>query len=330
MHELGIAQEIVDRSPSGPQGARVLAWSWRSASSRRSCRTRSGSASTSAAEGTPVAGASLVIIETPGRARCRDCGGDVAARPPLRPLRVRQHRPRVALGRRTQNQGIRGGLMCETCGCSDHSRPRLTDLETGPTIALDDDHDHHHGHHHHAPRSRSRPSPSPPRSWRHARGTTISLETAVLARNDRLAERNRGWLAERGDPGAEPGQLAGSGQDDPARADDPRPGGRAADLGHRRGPGDPERCRADPGDRLPRRPDQHRHGLPPRRVDDRPRPGAARPAPALGRPDRERRQPRLPGPLRPRRARQGRHRLGHRGRRQAAQVSAHVPSQCSS
>ena len=46
--------------------------------------------------------------------------------------------------------------MCVTCGCSDHSRPRVTDLETGATIALDEDHDitittshdHHHDHHH--------------------------------------------------------------------------------------------------------------------------------------------------------------------------------------
>jgi len=98
--------------------------------------------------------------------------------------------------------------MCETCGCSDHSHPRLTDLETGLTFALDDaqehahahghahDHEHHghaldhdheqHGHAHH----HGHPNTG------HA-GTTIALETAVLARNDRLAERNRGWLAGR-------------------------------------------------------------------------------------------------------------------------------------
>src|SRR3954454_12398349 len=92
--------------------------------------------------------------------------------------------------------------MCETCGCSDDSRPRLTDLETGLTIALDDERDHHHehdprikhdhghghavGHNHHHDHAHS-----------HPQGTTITLETAVLARNDRLAERNRGWLAGR-------------------------------------------------------------------------------------------------------------------------------------
>jgi hydrogenase nickel incorporation protein HypB len=94
--------------------------------------------------------------------------------------------------------------MCDTCGCSDHSRPRLTDLETGSTFALDEppvdvpahqheDHedDHHHGHHHrhdhvHGGQAQSDPG-----------GTTIVLEAAVLERNDRLAAENRGWLAGR-------------------------------------------------------------------------------------------------------------------------------------
>jgi hydrogenase nickel incorporation protein HypB len=78
--------------------------------------------------------------------------------------------------------------MCVTCGCSDESRPRVTDLETGSTIALDEDHvlHHHHGHSYsHSHGHGTRP------------GTTVSLETAVLARNDRLAEQNRDWLAER-------------------------------------------------------------------------------------------------------------------------------------
>jgi hydrogenase nickel incorporation protein HypB len=106
--------------------------------------------------------------------------------------------------------------MCETCGCSDESRPRLTNLQSGATMAIDaahhhdhdhdqaadhthsghhhehhhhhhdHDHDHHHdhGHHHGADHS-------------HGHRTTIRLETEVLAKNNRLAERNRGWLAGR-------------------------------------------------------------------------------------------------------------------------------------
>ena len=53
-----------------------------------------------------------------------------------------------------------------------------------------------------------------------------------------------------------------------------------------------------------------------------PRAGSAAPLAAV---HRERRQPGLPGAVRSRRARQDRRHVGHRRRRQAAQVSAHVP-----
>ena len=54
--------------------------------------------------------------------------------------------------------------MCAICGCShDHHHHHH------------DDHDHPHDHDH----------------------RTVTLEEAVLAKNDRLAERNRGWLAGR-------------------------------------------------------------------------------------------------------------------------------------
>jgi hydrogenase nickel incorporation protein HypB len=86
--------------------------------------------------------------------------------------------------------------MCTTCGCSDDSQARLTDLQTGATVPLaeahdhghDHDHAHHHGHDHHAH----------PHTHSHSPGTTIELEQAILAKNNRLAERNRGWLAGRG------------------------------------------------------------------------------------------------------------------------------------
>jgi hydrogenase nickel incorporation protein HypB len=100
--------------------------------------------------------------------------------------------------------------MCETCGCSDQSRPRLTDLETGLSIDLEDAHDHehhdhhhpgHHDHHGHAHDHAHAHSHDHSHHHDHAHpgraGTTISLEAAVLERNDRLAERNRGWLAGR-------------------------------------------------------------------------------------------------------------------------------------
>lgn len=67
--------------------------------------------------------------------------------------------------------------MCATCGCSDDAGVRLTDA-SGRV------HQHHHDHDH-----------------SHEHGTearTVTLEQAVLARNDGLAARNRAWLAARG------------------------------------------------------------------------------------------------------------------------------------
>ncbi|WP_406701145.1 hydrogenase nickel incorporation protein HypB [Singulisphaera sp. Ch08] len=98
--------------------------------------------------------------------------------------------------------------MCATCGCSDSSRPKLTNLETGLTIALDDpqghEHSHSHPHPHDHSHSHGHSHASDHDHHEHAHhhlpahsGTTISVEAAVLAKNDRLAERNRGWLAGR-------------------------------------------------------------------------------------------------------------------------------------
>jgi len=70
--------------------------------------------------------------------------------------------------------------MCGTCGCSDGA-VKLTDPATGKEEAIGHHHHHGHDHHHHS----------------HAHETVV-LEQAVLAKNDRLAERNRGWFAARG------------------------------------------------------------------------------------------------------------------------------------
>ncbi|MCZ4077132.1 hydrogenase nickel incorporation protein HypB [Rhodococcus sp. H36-A4] len=64
--------------------------------------------------------------------------------------------------------------MCATCGC---------DGDGGPVITLPHEHPHEHGHEH---------------PHRHPPTETITLEQKVLAKNDQLAERNRGWLASRG------------------------------------------------------------------------------------------------------------------------------------
>ena len=57
--------------------------------------------------------------------------------------------------------------MCATCGCTDE--PDLAGLG------------HDHGHEH-----------------PHGDGRTVTLQQKILARNDDLAERNRGWLRDRG------------------------------------------------------------------------------------------------------------------------------------
>lgn len=80
--------------------------------------------------------------------------------------------------------------MCGTCGCGGGTAT-MTDTATGATMFLRDDHHHHHAH--------------DPHRHTHADGTThshppevVTLERAVLERNDRLAARNRGWFEGRG------------------------------------------------------------------------------------------------------------------------------------
>lgn len=113
--------------------------------------------------------------------------------------------------------------MCTTCGCSDMNGARLTDLATGQTIDLNEAHEeqshrgqrtgpqletplssvalssvalssvaleHEHDGHRHS-------HAHPHTHDDHEHSTTIALEQKILARNDRLAERNRGWLAGR-------------------------------------------------------------------------------------------------------------------------------------
>jgi hydrogenase nickel incorporation protein HypB len=58
--------------------------------------------------------------------------------------------------------------MCTTCGCSDDAHTTITDVS----------HSHDHPHPHET--------------------RTVDFEQQILAKNDQLAERNRGWLAGRG------------------------------------------------------------------------------------------------------------------------------------
>lgn len=99
--------------------------------------------------------------------------------------------------------------MCTTCGCSDQANPRLTTLDAdgrsttkslqtepnsqpnNPTVTSQE-HEHPHSHvhthpdHHHGEMEKV------------DSGHLVTLEARVLEKNDRLAERNRAWLAGRG------------------------------------------------------------------------------------------------------------------------------------
>jgi hydrogenase nickel incorporation protein HypB len=110
--------------------------------------------------------------------------------------------------------------MCTTCGCSSDARPLIMNLETGESVPLhshphthahshdhdhahdhdhDDEHDHHHHHSHDHDQHSHFHSHSHSSSHFHepSRERVISLERDLLAKNDKLAERNRGWFAGR-------------------------------------------------------------------------------------------------------------------------------------
>jgi len=67
--------------------------------------------------------------------------------------------------------------MCATCGC-------------GEDVVHDHDHDHGHGHDDH--------DETVPHVHVHPSARSVTLEKDVLAKNNLLAERNRGWLEGRG------------------------------------------------------------------------------------------------------------------------------------
>jgi hydrogenase nickel incorporation protein HypB len=92
--------------------------------------------------------------------------------------------------------------MCATCGCEAGADPRVTAFdkgEDGSGHAHSDAHPHEHVHPHgneHAHQHEHRHQSEALRDGVTPR--TIQLEQEILARNDRRAERNRGWLAARG------------------------------------------------------------------------------------------------------------------------------------
>lgn len=99
--------------------------------------------------------------------------------------------------------------MCVTCGCSDNAKATVTNLDSGKVVTIpadDHEHSHEHDHAHEHPHSHDHEHDhshnhdhdhSPAHTHAGMHGTTINLEAKILAKNDLLAERNRGWFAGR-------------------------------------------------------------------------------------------------------------------------------------
>jgi hydrogenase nickel incorporation protein HypB len=77
--------------------------------------------------------------------------------------------------------------MCTTCGCSGTSEASVIQ----PAPSHDHSHDHHHDHDHHHSHDHHH-------DHHHDHGAVVTLEQQILAKNNLLAERNRGWFAGRG------------------------------------------------------------------------------------------------------------------------------------
>ena len=88
--------------------------------------------------------------------------------------------------------------MCTTCGCGEPSRGTVTNLQTGKSVEVEHTHHHSHGHaHSHDHVHTHTRDHSHAFDHEHSHGRTISLEAQILAKNDKLAARNRGWFAGR-------------------------------------------------------------------------------------------------------------------------------------
>jgi hydrogenase nickel incorporation protein HypB len=98
--------------------------------------------------------------------------------------------------------------MCDTCGCYDDSSVRITDTAQ-ISSAHGHEHEHSHGHEHSHEHDHLHNHEGHPRERAGAAGTAavvdnhdashvIRFEQNVLAKNDLVAERNRGWFEGRG------------------------------------------------------------------------------------------------------------------------------------
>jgi len=87
--------------------------------------------------------------------------------------------------------------MCSTCGCSEGARTAISNVEGSRTAANHEvPHPHEHQHDHLHPHEHDRGGGAHEHTHPHSEEAyrTIRLEQDILAKNKRLAERNRGWF----------------------------------------------------------------------------------------------------------------------------------------
>ncbi|MCA1826945.1 MAG: hydrogenase maturation nickel metallochaperone HypA [Myxococcales bacterium] len=77
MHELGIAQQVIEIAAERSGGARISRIVLEVGKLAAVLPDALRFCFEAVSEGTPAAGAELQIVEVPGRARCRSCGGSV-------------------------------------------------------------------------------------------------------------------------------------------------------------------------------------------------------------------------------------------------------------
>lgn len=84
--------------------------------------------------------------------------------------------------------------MCATCGCSSSEPVTISNIEKQTLVSVtagDANHAHgHQNHHHHTHHEHDESTPH----FHDSDGKVITLEQAVLAKNDRYAALNREWL----------------------------------------------------------------------------------------------------------------------------------------
>src|SRR6476620_12518839 len=86
--------------------------------------------------------------------------------------------------------------MCATCGCSEGAKATVTNLATGEKILIADHHHLHvHGNDHHQhDQDHYRDHDHEHHVREHGTPATVTLEQAVLQKNNALAVRNRAWF----------------------------------------------------------------------------------------------------------------------------------------